>query len=143
MELWEHLVLHALLCVNAFEDVKEKKIAWKMVLAVLAAGLVLRLIQGRSALLEALWGVLPGVMLLLIGKLGKGAVGYGDGILVAAIGIYAGISDTFELLLGAMAAAAAMGAVLLIGKRGTVKTELPFAPFLLWAYVGGMLIGRI
>lgn len=143
MGLWKRLILLFLLGWNAFADIKSRKIEGKIVLAGGAAGLLWCLTHGLPGLQQAVLGMLPGALLLLIGKLGKEAVGYGDGLLVTVVGIYAGVRNTFWLLLGALTAAAVAGCVLMLCGRGTVKTELPFVPFLLAAYVGGTFIGKI
>lgn len=143
MGLWERFVLLFLLGWNTFTDMRSRRIEGKSVLIGGTAGLLWCLAHGLPGLRQAVLGMLPGALLLLIGKLGKEAVGYGDGLIVAVIGIYAGLWDTFGLLLGALTAAAVTGSLLLICGRGTVKTELPFVPFLLAAYVGGTFIGKI
>lgn len=143
MEPYQRLILHVLLCINAYEDVKHRKIEWKSVLSFGAAGIFLQSGTGLEGLKEALFGMVPGVLLLLVAKLSREAVGYGDGFLVTAAGIYAGLQKTFELLLGAVIAAAVYGTLMLVRRKADRKTELPFVPFVLFSYVGGMLIEKI
>ena len=70
----------------------------------------------------------------------RGAIGRGDGYLLCVAGVYLGIAGTLSLLSGALFLCAIWSLLLLAIKKAGKKTEIPFVPFLLAAYVGGLLI---
>ncbi len=62
-----------------------------------------------------------------------GSIGFGDIKLLACTGLLTGIPGILFVLLRAMIFGAIFSIGLLLLKKGTLKTELPFAPFVLLA----------
>lgn len=80
---------------------------------------------------ELLAGLLPGVFLLAAARLSKERIGYGDGVLFLAIGLLCGAGGTVTILFLSLVLLAAAGTVILLARRKSMRTELPFAPFAL------------
>ena len=95
---------------------------------------------GKGNLLNSLWGILPGVLFLLLSKWGKEAVGAGDGLMLIALGIWEELPLLCGQLLGAFFLAALWGILMMILRKGRLKKRYPFLPFLFLGYVGGMLL---
>lgn len=98
--------------------------------------LILILELGMTGLIwgSAAWNsMLPGILLLLVGSLSEEGIGYGDGGLVVALGMWISAERILEMLLwGAMLAVIA-GMILR-------KREVPFVPFLMIGFlIGGGL----
>ena len=93
--------------------------------------------RGLSALAGALFGA---GLLLLISRL-TGGIGLGDGKLFGGIGFCIGFYGTFFTLLFSLVFCAAAGCFLLITRRGGLKRQLPFGPFVLLGLSAAVLTG--
>ena len=94
-----------MLGICSMEDLREKKISlWKIRLyaAVVFIYEIGRQIGGTEKISEwlifALTGLLPGIGMLIMGKLSKEAVGYGDGYLTLILGFSMGFWETLGVL---------------------------------------------
>ena len=128
----------------SIQDIREKKISlWKLKIYGLftTAACLWKLFppDDHSILLvcQSLAGLIPGVFLLLLAKITREAVGYGDGLILLFIGLSLGFWECLSILLAGLLGVflAAVFAVLLFGgKRGM---EIPFLPFLFTGMAGG------
>ena len=91
--------------------------------------------EGVSALITSrLSGLALGAAVSLAAKLAvRKGLGWGDVAFICASGAAAGASNLFLLMLVCFAASAIAGVVILILRKGNLKTEIPMAPFLLAA----------
>lgn len=87
-------------------------------------------IYGQRASEDIFLGVLPGILFLLIGLVTKQAVGYGDGILLCALGMYYALEDLLSICLIAMVFSVVVALILLVVFHKNGKYEIPFVPFL-------------
>lgn len=102
-----------------------------------AIGFCYALFLRQTGNLEILASFIPGILLLLLGKLSREAVGYGDGSIVLVMGFYL----TFWELLGILAVASILAALWATGLlfSGRAGHTIPFVPFLLAGFLGEML----
>ena len=122
----------------AVQDLRTRKICLQIpvIAGVLALGLDAALLfRQPQALLPFLGGILPGAALLALSRLADGAAGTGDGICYLVVGALEGAWKTCLLLTAALVLSAAAGAVLLVTRRGSRKTRLPFLSFTAAAWV--------
>jgi leader peptidase (prepilin peptidase)/N-methyltransferase len=122
----------------AVQDLRTRKICLQIpvIAGVLALGLDAALLfRQPQALLPFLGGILPGAALLVLARLADGAAGSGDGICYLVVGALEGAWKTCLLLTAALVLSAAAGAVLLVTRRGSRKTRLPFLSFTAAAWV--------
>lgn len=82
-----------------------------------------------------LTAILPGGVLLLIGKITRQEVGYGDGILLLVCGLCLGGKETIFLFVSGLFLMFPISLVLLLSGHTDRRAELPFAPFLLASYL--------
>ena len=78
------------------------------------------------------YGVLIGagfMLLLWLVTAGRG-IGFGDVKLLVPLGLLFGVTSTIILLAGAFIIVGAVGAYLLLTKQATLKTPIPFGPYL-------------
>ena len=129
-----------LLAWNAWQDCRKKEIVPVSLGIFLAAGLATNGVYAYQTPAVIVGGILTGGGLLLLSCLSRGAIGRGDGYLLCVAGVYLGIAGTLSLLSGALFLCAIWSLLLLAIKKAGKKTEIPFVPFLLAAYVGGLLI---
>ncbi len=93
---------------------------------------------GRADEMDLIWaaaGAGAGLLLLGVARLTGEAVGYGDGWLVMALGIYLGLWGLMEVLAAAWVLLAAAAAVCLVKKKWSRKAVLPMTPFLTAGFV--------
>jgi prepilin signal peptidase PulO-like enzyme (type II secretory pathway) len=96
---------------------------------------------GMNALVAALLGTLPGVLLLFLAW-STGKVGYGDGILMAELGTTLSVTGALAVLCLASLCSALFCIGGLAVKRLTKKSTIPFLPFLAAGYGLSLLILR-
>ena len=74
-------------------------------------------------------GVAIAVLLWGVSKVTRGALGEGDALVYAVTGAALGFWGNLELLAASLCLSAAAGIVLLIIRRASLKTRIPFVPF--------------
>lgn len=89
--------------------------------------------DGPSGLLAgAIGAAVPAVLLLVAMLIKKNSVGLGDIKMVAACGLICGFPGVFFVVFRAALAILVYSLIMLIFKKLKLKSELPFAPFLLF-----------
>lgn len=83
--------------------------------------------------LDIFGGMLPGGLLFVAGILTK-LVGYGDGMVLSAVGMVVGFKDCLLILALALGLAAVCSVVLLVLGRVNRKSCIPFLPFVTMAW---------
>ncbi len=147
-ELWISLCLIAL----AREDLKRKSIPVILVLVLFGSGLLFRLCcpsqqiicytagSGTWSLPQSLLAMLPGGILLLFSVLSRGGIGAGDGLTLAALGIWLSPLQIGCLVWGGLICALIVAIVLLIRKHPWTAV-FPFLPMLCISWLFGLLAG--
>ena len=149
--MWQMIAGLLILLLAAAADIRKMEIPlWVFAGAgvMSAVSLILQAVNGASPgmiLPAALLAVLPGGVLISIGFLSRGGIGYGDGILALLIGPVFGLHVMAGGICLAFFLSALAGAGLMIARRAGRKTRLPFVPFLLLGmgvicYVSEMVI---
>jgi len=91
------------------------------------------LVQGPTAMLAAVAVAIavPLVLYLLSIPFGPGAIGMGDLKLLVSVGLLSGLVRTITgIVAGALLAGVVLG-LLLVTRRITLRTYIPFGPFLI------------
>lgn len=88
-------------------------------------------------------GILTGILFMGISRLTEEKIGYGDSLLIIVLGTFLGMWKLLILLLGAFGLAAVVSILLMIKRKFTRKSMIPFVPFLTVAYIGEMLGGML
>lgn len=118
---------------NAWKDLRKHRISILLTAGIFFAAVILRIWRGEYTALAA--GILPGVLLLGLSWITKESLGYGDGLVQSVLGALLGWKKALEILLGAFFLAAIFSAAALAAHRLGRKSELPFLPFILSAYL--------
>lgn len=118
---------------NAWKDLRKHRISILLTAGIFLAAVISRIWRGEYAALAA--GILPGVLLLGLSWITKESLGYGDGLVQSVLGALLGWKKALEILMGAFFLAAIFSAAALAAHRLGRKSELPFLPFLLSAYL--------
>ena len=121
-ETVKQAVVFVSLLLLAAEDIKERQLSVWIIGVLAVVGAVSCMIENRTP------GWVPGMGCLLFGRLTKEKIGYGDGWLILALGMWMSIYDLCVLLMFGMVFCLVYA--WLFGKK-----ELPFVPFLTAAYL--------
>lgn len=130
----------------SWHDIRTKKIPLQLLLFGFGLGLIntiLQLSSSKRSLWEALLCLLPGTALFLYSKAVNGKLGMGDGWMILTMGLFLGFEGCIALLAAGCFLTIATALPLLIFKKIKKDTQLPFAPYLLAAFLimkaGGLL----
>ena len=99
------------------------------------AGVLVNILTRQKSFLDMAAGTGIGLVMLLIGYASRQALGYGDGLLMAAAGVYLGGTETIVLLLCSLLVAAITSIALLAAKKKNRKDRIAFASFVLAGFV--------
>ena len=136
---WNEYCAALLLGWNAWTDLRRQEVSMPSLGAAAAAGILLNLLVNYQKSAELFAGIGTGLFLLAVSAVSKGAVGFGDGLLLCVTGIFLGGMGNLRLLmLGSILCAAVLGAGLAFG-RVRWKQRFPFVPFLFLAQIGRIL----
>lgn len=127
------------LVVNAWLDMRKKEISLLTVVIFAAAGAVWYIESGRS-LMEVLVPLGTGLVFFTLSLLTSGSVGLGDVWILLVLGLILETGEFLETLCIGMLLAGGWALILMVVRKKSRHTEIPFVPFLLAGYVGGMLL---
>ncbi len=119
----------------AIIDYRRKEIPIYLPIAGFVPALAISLITQNLGVLEIVLGVGIGAVALLLAKITKQAIGYGDGAVLVCTGAALGFAKNLAMLLIALVIAACTCALLMFLKRKKKKDSIAFIPFLLSGYV--------
>ncbi len=116
-------------------DFVKKEISIGFIMAI-AAVCVTGALSNRSAtLMDAVSGMIIGILTLAISKLTREQIGRGDGIVIMAVGALIGIRGCFIMVCYAMMLMAFVSVGLILFKKAGRYAKIPFLPALFAGYV--------
>ena len=119
----------------AVSDIRCRKFYIEPVIAVCILFILIRAAGEPLTILDAGTGCLPGIFFWGVSRVTKGAVGFGDVIVITCLGMLTGWERVSIICLIALSMAGAVGLGMFILGKANRKTTLPFVPFLLTAYL--------
>lgn len=125
---------------EALEDIKSQKLSVNSLGAFLIMGLGIRLVYFQVSFWELFVGMWAGILVLLAAKVTEEAIGYGDGVVILIVGIYAGLKMTLYTMLLAFIIMMLFSMVILVRKGFRANMRLPFVPCILFGYIGGLIL---
>lgn len=132
--MWVEVIMWILMGICAVCDVVRKEIP----LAVVWLGMIVAVLfriqgitEGQAGWLMLVFSLLPGVIFWILSFITKEKVGYGDGWMLAMIGLFVGVWECLVILLAGLIMESVMALILLAAKKITGDRKIPFAPFLL------------
>ena len=118
--------------VNCVHDIRKKEILFIPTILFAGAGVVFGILHGRDAAFF-LSGILPGAFLTVISYFSRQAVGFGDAVIILAVGIWCGCGRAFFTLFSALLIQSVFA--IIYRAAGGKKKELPFVPALASGYL--------
>ena len=129
----------SMLAIQSVWDWRYRQIPIAITLAGGVMGLLLSMMRERS-LIDLCMGLVPGLVCLGLGWITREAIGYGDGFLLCAMGMYKSLEDIVGIIVLASSLAGVFGMVLIIFCKKKGKDQIPFVPFLLVGAVVYMML---
>lgn len=130
-----YAVLLMYLLIMSICDLKKMRIHVMISIIVAVVLLGMRMVVcGREILPELLYGVLPGAMVLLISCVSRGEIGFGDGVVLIVCGMATSWQMSISMLFCALVMVSFVGSGMMLFRKVSRRTRLPFVPFLLVSY---------
>jgi leader peptidase (prepilin peptidase)/N-methyltransferase len=130
-----HIVTLAFLTVNSITDLKNKRVYLVVSVAFAIAGIIVNIIFRRHSLISILLSLGIGVILIIISKVTREAIGMGDGIIILVLGVLNGAYENLLISLYGFLISFLVSAFLLITRKFGRKDKIPFIPCLLAGYI--------
>lgn len=130
-----NIFLGVLFLIGTFFDIKFKALPkWFLTVAFLCS-LILYAFVKPVPLWEMVGGIIIGGVMLVISYITKGALGFGDGLFLIIAAIHLGVEKVIAILTFGLFLSAIFSVILLILRKVSRKTALPFVPFMALGYL--------
>ncbi len=127
------VVIVMIMLAASVKDIKYKQISVYIpalcAVVSVAAGIYGMFFEGVS-FTELIASLIPGMLLIFLGFLSRGKIGYGDGIMLMCIGPAFGSEKIWLGIMTALMLSGLISIVLLTIKRAERNTEMAFIPFM-------------
>ena len=130
-----------LLLLAGVEDIRKKKIHVVYIIAMGIVALFGCFFREKYNWYGGLGGFLIGVCMLGISRISNEQIGRGDGMVIAAIGLLCGMRNTLGIVCFASLFMVIPALFVIVCKKASKKTRLPFLPALFLGYVVTLLVG--
>lgn len=134
-----HAVMLCLLAILTYTDIKYRKLPWIWLGLTGASVMIDMVLSGQYRDPARYLGILIGLSFCVLSVLSGQAIGLGDALLFTILGGFLGIYELLFLLFISFGMTAVFSTVLLLLKKGNLKSDIPFLPFLYLAF-GGMFL---
>ena len=125
---------------GTYFDLKSRELPLAFLIGFAMLGILLNIIWKYQTLELILGGVFLGGIFLLLGKITRQAIGYGDGLCFVILGIFKGWKSTLGMLGVAFFLSGIYGLWKMIGCGGKSSDTMPFLPFLFLAWIGDRMV---
>ena len=137
-----HIGYGVYLAILSIIDIRIQRIPVWLVTVGGTVSAAVRIWQPEIPLIVVLGGAVVGVVFLVISKATEEALGYGDSLVILAMGIFLGFWSLLGILIGAFLLSSFFAAAFLIYRGINKRAGYPFLPFLLvsyciWLWSGG------
>lgn len=129
------LLFGCFLVIASIQDYCWKQVEWRVYLLFGGAAWMCQ-IMGECSFLDFISSMIPGICLLILSFLSRGAIGIGDGLFFLVSGWLLSIQENLLLLFGGLLLCGGYSLGYLVvsqftGHYGNRKTVIPFLPFLM------------
>ncbi len=145
MELVLKIVLIVLLLVASVVDFRIKEIHIAVIIGCGLLSLVYSIAAvylGECTVFDTLLALIPGAIMLLVSRLSRQRLGYGDGLMALAVAPVFGLEGVMFALFIAFSASGMLSIILLILRKAGRNTRIPFLPFMTVG-LGVMMLAKV
>ncbi|MBQ9766314.1 MAG: prepilin peptidase [Lachnospiraceae bacterium] len=136
-----HAIMITFLGMLSFYDFRERRLPICVVVGFFVCGGVTALLGTKLLYVDMLVGLAIGLLIILISCFTRGQIGMGDGLMFMAIGVSVGGKVGMTILMLSLLLVCVVAIALLVTRQIKKGDRLPFAPFVLCAYIGQLLLG--
>lgn len=137
MQKFSYVLVLIIVGIGALLDYRKKRIPMILPIAGIALAFLLQGIM-EVPLAEIVLGFTPGLVLIMISFLSGQKIGYGDGLMICAVGGFLGVQMCVAVTTIALCISCLALLFLFAMRRVKMTDQIPFLPFLLLGYVCGM-----
>ena len=127
---------------NTWTDINERKVSLLSILLAVIGGIFFHMWK-KDPIWSIALAALIGFVFCFLSVITQGALGMGDGLTILTLGIWIGAQQLIFTVFFALFTSAVWSGILLVFFRKGRKTEIPFVPFLMSGYLGGVLLWEI
>ena len=138
IKMLESFGIVAFLGFNSWQDIRKREISLWTVIILILAGTGKAVYLGKTDL-SYLVAIGIGAGIILLSLISGGAVGIGDGLIMIALGAVLPFDELCGTFFAGLLCSCLWGIILLILPGTGRKTQMPFVPFLLLGYIGGLI----
>lgn len=136
LNLAKYFPLFSILLIISAVDLESKKIPNLFTGVIFAWALLWQIIDPACTWIDAALGLMAGGgITLLVALVSRGGMGGGDVKLLAVLGFLTGWLDLLLIFILAVLIGAAAGIFLIVFRKKTGKTAIPFGPFIALSYI--------
>lgn len=139
MDCVKEICVIGFLGINSWIDIRKRQVSLPLIVMFAVWGIIWT-IYSKTDFFDFLICVGTGIIFVGTSILTEGAVGMGDGLLIMALGTAMCKEEFFSMLFIGMICSAVWSGIMLVIFRKKRHTEIPFVPFLMAGYLGGILI---
>ena len=137
-KIMERICILAFLGINSWKDIRTREVSLLSIVVFGIVGMVRACFLGTVSV-DLVWNVCMGVAVIGLSIISKGAVGMGDGLLFLSLGTVLPFEELLTAFLLGLFFCCFWGIVVLCLSGKVKKTEMPFVPFLMLGYIGGLI----
>lgn len=141
MEMIFNITQLFLLMLSAFSDIRKKEISLWIVICMAFLSLsdgAIALFNGKRTIEDLAICLIPGAVMILLALLSRQSMGYGDGVIILAIGMTFGISKLFVGIAIALFTSGIMSIFLIAIRKAKRNDTFPLVPFIFAGMVVSM-----
>lgn len=130
IKILQTLMIVVYMGISTYFDFRWKRIPWWIQGMGVIFLCIYSTMQGGAPGTELLLSVVPGIVLLGLSFVTKESIGYGDGVTMMIVGGMIGLRNCVWVICISLVMISVVGIVLMIIKRASGKTRIPYIPFM-------------
>ena len=134
----EQICILTFLGINSWKDIRAREVSLLTIVIFGIVGMVRACFLGNVSV-DLVWSACMGVAVIGLSIISKGAVGMGDGFLLLSLGTVISFAELLSAFLLGLFFCGFWGILVLLLSGKGKKAEMPFVPFLMLGYIGGLI----
>lgn len=140
LEIWQWLLLSAVLIPSTIKDIRTKKVNTYLCLVAILLAIVFRNTINKEDNQSILISFIPGLVVYVLAVITNEKIGKGDALLIWFIGCTVGINITVSVIVISFILSGVAALFLFAFRRVNRNTEIPLTPFLSIGVLAGGII---